>query len=412
MNLSDAGATPLRRRREQRRNAAAGQMPPRIADVTTHTVSKKGTSVLKAKRGGSLVSLSRFLPRRAISASRPPVLCRVRPSLLSPELFPEMALSLSSSRFVACSPPLEPSSIPPRTATDGLHYLMALYIWQTGTMAAPRPHATVPFLLVTALPDRLASLNHSSFKTLAPSFASRPWSRLLAVDAASWIVTRFLKRSAERLCASQTVTACRLIGALSFSQVAFSERNRRARIVFRTEFAQQHAPSSVDDQMKLLQQSWSDMLILDHVHQRLHNGLPDDTTLPNGQKFSLVSLALLGLPALADQLHALTARLQELRFDPVDYVCLKFLLLLNPDVRTLSNVRLVHEAQEQTKQVHLEYCLSNYPQISDKFGQLYQMLPSLKLISTRGEEYLFYKHMSGSAPSQTLLMEMLHAKKK
>ncbi|KAL3171460.1 hypothetical protein MRX96_013670 [Rhipicephalus microplus] len=193
---------------------------------------------------------------------------------------------------------------------------------------------------------------------------------------------------------------CKVIDQSLFAQVDWA----RSTIFFKD--------LRVDDQMKLLQQSWSDMLILDHVHQRLHNGLPDDTTLPNGQKFSLVSLALLGLPALADQLHALTARLQELRFDPVDYVCLKFLLLLNPDVRTLSNVRLVHEAQEQTKQVHLEYCLSNYPQISDKFGQLYQMLPSLKLISTRGEEYLFYKHMSGSAPSQTLLMEMLHAKKK
>ncbi|KAH7982434.1 hypothetical protein HPB52_005005 [Rhipicephalus sanguineus] len=194
---------------------------------------------------------------------------------------------------------------------------------------------------------------------------------------------------------------CKVIDQSLFAQVDWA----RSTIFFKD--------LRVDDQMKLLQQSWSDMLILDHVHQRLHNGLPDDTTLPNGQKFSLVSLALLGLPALADQLHALTARLQELRFDPVDYVCLKFLLLLNPaDVRTLSNVRLVHEAQEQTKQVHLEYCLNNYPQISDKFGQLYQMLPSLKLISTRGEEYLFYKHMSGSAPSQTLLMEMLHAKKK
>lgn len=193
---------------------------------------------------------------------------------------------------------------------------------------------------------------------------------------------------------------CKVIDQSLFAQVDWA----RSTIFFKD--------LRVDDQMKLLQQSWSDMLILDHVHQRLHNGLPDDTTLPNGQKFSLVSLALLGLPALADQLHALAARLQELRFDPVDYVCLKFLLLLNPDVRTLSNVRLVHEAQEQTKQVHLEYCLNNYPQITDKFGQLYQMLPSLKLISTRGEEYLFYKHMSGSAPSQTLLMEMLHAKKK
>ncbi|CAN7992286.1 unnamed protein product [Ixodes pacificus] len=181
--------------------------------------------------------------------------------------------------------------------------------------------------------------------------------------------------------------------------------------------------NGVDDQMKLLQQSWSDMLILDHLHQRLHNGLPDDTTLPNGQKFSLVSLALLGLPSLADQLHHLAQQLQELRFDAIDYMSFEPIVkewcakksrkyVEIAKVRTLGNVRLVHEAQEQTKQVHLEYCLNNYPQMTDKFGQLYQMLPSLKLISTRGEEYLFYKHMSGSAPSQTLLMEMLHAKKK
>lgn len=29
----------------------------------------------------------------------------------------------------------------------------------------------------------------------------------------------------------------------------------------------------VDDQMKLLQHSWSDLLILDHLHQRIHNRL-------------------------------------------------------------------------------------------------------------------------------------------
>lgn len=193
---------------------------------------------------------------------------------------------------------------------------------------------------------------------------------------------------------------CKVIDQSLFAQVDWA----RSTIFFKD--------LRVDDQMKLLQQSWSDMLILDHLHQRLHNGLPDDTTLPNGQKFSLVSLALLGMPSLAEQLHHVAAQLQELRFDAIDYVCLKFLMLLNPEVRTLGNLRLVLEAQEQTKQVHLEYCLNNYPQIADKFGQLYQMLPNLKAISSRGEEYLFYKHMSGSAPSQTLLMEMLHAKKK
>ena len=45
----------------------------------------------------------------------------------------------------------------------------------------------------------------------------------------------------------------------------------------------------VDDQMKLLQNSWSEMLILDQIHQRMHNHLPDETTLPNGQKYAVIN---------------------------------------------------------------------------------------------------------------------------
>jgi hypothetical protein len=86
----------------------------------------------------------------------------------------------------------------------------------------------------------------------------------------------------------------------------------------------------VDDQMKLLQHSWSDMLVLDHMHQRMHNNLPDETTLPNGQKFDLLCLGLLGVPSLADAFGELAAKLAELKFDVSDYVCLKFLMLLNP----------------------------------------------------------------------------------
>ena len=88
--------------------------------------------------------------------------------------------------------------------------------------------------------------------------------------------------------------------------------------------------------MKLLQASWSDILILDHIHQRLHNHLPDETTLPNGQKFDLLALALLGSPQLSDQFNELSAKLQDLKFDLSDYVCLKFLLLLNPGEELLS----------------------------------------------------------------------------
>lgn len=86
----------------------------------------------------------------------------------------------------------------------------------------------------------------------------------------------------------------------------------------------------VDDQMKLLQNSWSDMLVLDHLHQRIHNSLPDETTLHNGQKFDLLGLGLLGVPQLSDHFNELQNKLQELKFDVGDYICMKFLLLLNP----------------------------------------------------------------------------------
>ena len=81
--------------------------------------------------------------------------------------------------------------------------------------------------------------------------------------------------------------------------------------------------------MKLLQDSWSEMLILDHIHHRMHNNLPDETQLPNGQKFELLSLALLGVPSMAEKFLEVTANLKQLNFDTADYVCLKFILLLN-----------------------------------------------------------------------------------
>jgi nuclear receptor subfamily 5 group A protein 3 len=164
--------------------------------------------------------------------------------------------------------------------------------------------------------------------------------------------------------------------------------------------------------MKLLQNSWSEMLILDQIHQRMHNHLPDETTLPNGQKFELLSLALLGVPSMLDAFQEITSKLTSLKFDSADYVCLKFILLLNPDVRSLSNRSHVQECHEQVHQILLDYCVNCYPSVPDKFTQLLNLLPDLKVMAQRGEDFLYFKHMQGNAPHATLLMEMLHAKKR
>lgn len=115
--------------------------------------------------------------------------------------------------------------------------------------------------------------------------------------------------------------------------------------------------------MNLLQHSWSDILLLDHIHQRMHNNLADDTQLPNGQRFDLLTLALLGVSSAADQLHQLTMKLAELKFDTIDYACLKFLLLLNPDAGGLSNYELVNEAFSQIQRTLLEFCVNFYSHV-------------------------------------------------
>ncbi|KAH8296374.1 hypothetical protein KR054_005316 [Drosophila jambulina] len=193
----------------------------------------------------------------------------------------------------------------------------------------------------------------------------------------------------------------------------------------------------VDDQMKLLQHSWSDMLVLDHLHHRIHNGLPDETQLNNGQVFNLLSLGLLGVPQLGDYFNELQNKLQDLKFDMGDYVCMKFLILLNPskavfrlfpadcqpskhsrcfrcfaDVRGIVNRKTVSEGHDNVQAALLDYTLTCYPSVNDKFSRLVNILPEIHAMAARGEEHLYSKHCAGSAPTQTLLMEMLHAKRK
>ena len=82
------------------------------------------------------------------------------------------------------------------------------------------------------------------------------------------------------------------------------------------------------------------------------------------------------------------------------------------DVSGLTNRQHVETNQERINSALLEYCASYYPNIRDKFGQLLFRLPEIRLISLRCEDYLYYQHLSGNIPENTLLMEMLHSKRK
>ena len=116
----------------------------------------------------------------------------------------------------------------------------------------------------------------------------------------------------------------------------------------------------------------------------MHNNLPDETSLANGQKFELLSLALLGVPSMAEQFLEVSHTMSRLKFDAADYVCLKFILLLNSgvsktqnfktnfdliciffaaEVRNLTNVKHVQDSSEQVHSILMEYCHNCYPNV-------------------------------------------------
>ncbi|XP_055966826.1 nuclear receptor subfamily 5 group A member 2 isoform X2 [Sorex fumeus] len=170
----------------------------------------------------------------------------------------------------------------------------------------------------------------------------------------------------------------------------------------------------VDDQMKLLQNCWSELLILDHIYRQVVHGKEGSIFLVTGQQVDyaiIASQAGATLNNLVSHAQELVAKLRSLQFDQREFVCLKFLVLFSLDVKNLENFQLVEGVQEQVNAALLDYTMCNYPQQTEKFGQLLLRLPEIRAISMQAEEYLYYKHLNGDVPYNNLLIEMLHAKR-
>uniref|UniRef100_A0A4W2GEZ8 Steroidogenic factor 1 n=1 Tax=Bos indicus x Bos taurus TaxID=30522 RepID=A0A4W2GEZ8_BOBOX len=170
----------------------------------------------------------------------------------------------------------------------------------------------------------------------------------------------------------------------------------------------------VDDQMKLLQNCWSELLILDHIYRQVVHGKEGSIFLVTGQQVDysvIASQAGATLNNLMSHAQELVAKLRSLQFDQREFVCLKFLVLFSLDVKNLENFQLVEGVQEQVNAALLDYTVCNYPQQTEKFGQLLLRLPEIRALSMQAEEYLYYKHLNGDVPYNNLLIEMLHAKR-
>ncbi|KAG5279251.1 hypothetical protein AALO_G00075730 [Alosa alosa] len=169
----------------------------------------------------------------------------------------------------------------------------------------------------------------------------------------------------------------------------------------------------VEDQMALLQTCWSELLVLDHLCRQVAYGKEGCVYLVTGQQIDVSTVftqAGVPLSSLVSRTQDLVFKLRSLQLDRQDFVCLKYLVLFNPDVKSVQDREQVERTQERVNRALMEHTLRAHPSHSDKFGQLLLRLPEVRSISLQVEEYLYQRHLLGDLPCNSLLTEMLHAK--
>ncbi|XP_056257078.1 nuclear receptor subfamily 5, group A, member 5 [Seriola aureovittata] len=169
----------------------------------------------------------------------------------------------------------------------------------------------------------------------------------------------------------------------------------------------------VEDQMVLLQSCWSELLVLDHLCRQVTYGKQGCIYLVTGQQIevlTIISQAGVTLNSLVSRTQDLVSKLKSLQLDRHEFVCLKYLVLFNPDVKSVQSRRQVEQTQERVNRALMEHTQQTHPGHSDKFGQLLLRLPEVRSISLQVEEYLYQRHLLGDLPCNSLLTEMLHTK--
>ena len=98
---------------------------------------------------------------------------------------------------------------------------------------------------------------------------------------------------------------------------------------------------STEDQMSLLHETWSEMVLLDHIYRQVWFSDSHSVLLVNGK-----SIALPDIPAMFDatatkifeRVTELSNRFRHIQIDRTELVCLKFLILFNAKGKMVSHM--------------------------------------------------------------------------
>lgn len=182
------------------------------------------------------------------------------------------------------------------------------------------------------------------------------------------------------------------------------------RILFMTVKWVRNIPTFFDlpfrDQAILLEEGWSELFILSIAQWNLPVEM--STMLAAAGLHPERETSDKNLCGMGDikALKNIVERFRAANIDQTEYACLKAIVLFKPDTRGLRAPHHVEQLQDQAQSMLGEYDRQSYPGQQVRFGRLLLMLPSLRVLSSKCIEQMFFRGTLDKIPMERLLSDM------
>ena len=171
------------------------------------------------------------------------------------------------------------------------------------------------------------------------------------------------------------------------------------------------------DQLLLLEDSWRELFILSAAQFALPVELAVSLAGINPATSGDSTIQTLSeLKAFQDAI----GKFQAMNVDATEFACLRAIVLLkscvssndggaSDEAREVRDQAAIAALQDQAQLTLSKYISGAYPVQPSRFGKLLLLLPSLKSVSSRTIEELFFKKTIGTIPIEKIICDMYKA---
>lgn len=165
------------------------------------------------------------------------------------------------------------------------------------------------------------------------------------------------------------------------------------------------------DQVALLSDCWRELFLLSLVQWEVPFS---PLALLDHDPGDLISAGEMPGPPAArlcaeiQHMKEILSRFKMLSIDPMEFTCLKAIVLFRPECPGLTDIRAIENYQDQAQLMLTEYIRCHTPHPATRFGKLLMLLPCLRTIHAHSMDRVLFRNIVGDIPIETLIMNMFH----